>query len=107
MKELPYLHFDSYTWKMIDLLMRLHSSEQLRFDMVVSPANVEVEASDRICLQPPLIFFGNMFHHSILCLYMLEGVPLTLMISLFFLVLIWFLYAAERMLSVKVPSKES
>jgi hypothetical protein len=86
--EFPFLHYGSYTWEVIDLLVGLHSGEELGLDMVVSPTDVKVEAGDGVGLQPPLIFFGDMLHHGILGFCMLEGVPLTLMMTLFFLVLI-------------------
>lgn len=92
---------------MVDLLVRLHSGKELGFDVIVGPADIEVEVGDRVGLQPPFIFFGNVLYHCVLCFCMLRDVPLTLMTTLCFLVLIWFLYAADRMLSVKVPSNES
>ena len=92
---------------MVYFLVGLHPCEKLRFDVRVSPAEVKIEEMGWVCLKEPLMFFGEMFDDSILGFWVCGGVPATLMTSLCFLGLWEFLYAVLRMLSGKVPSKES
>ena len=73
------------TWEVIDFLMGLHSCEEIWFDVVVGPAQIEGEISEWFCLQKPFILFGDMFDDSVLCICVGLGLPLTLMTSLFFL----------------------
>lgn len=65
--------------------MGLHAGKEFRFDVVVSPADVEVEGGWRVGLHPPLVLFGDVFDYGILSFYMREGLPLTLIIILCFL----------------------
>lgn len=76
---------------MVDLLVRLHACEQFRLDVVVGPAEVEVEVGDRLGLQVPLVFAGDVFNDGVLGVCMGGGVPLTLMTSLFLLLANWLL----------------
>ena len=43
---------------MIDFLMRLHSGEDFLSDVIVSPAEIEVELAGGFCDDIPLEFFG-------------------------------------------------
>jgi hypothetical protein len=54
------------TWKVIDLLVRLHPREQVRLDVVVSPAKIEVQIGERLGLQIPFILESDVLHDSIL-----------------------------------------
>lgn len=107
LKECPFLSISEYTWIVIDFLMRLHASEEIAFDVIISPTDIEVKVEYWVSLHPPFMFFCDMFDYCILSFLVTECVQLTLMIILCFFVVNWFLYVALRMLSVKVPSNES
>jgi len=50
----------------VDLLVSLHAREEFRLDVVVGPAEVEVEALDGVRLHVPLVLLGHMLHHCVL-----------------------------------------
>lgn len=70
---------------MVDLLMGLHAGEEVGLDVVVSPAEVEVEIGEGVGLQEPLVLLGHVLDHCVLGVWMREAVPATLMMSLLFL----------------------
>ena len=76
---------------MIDFLVLLHASEELGFDVVVGPADVEVEVLDGVSLHHPFVLLSDVLHHSVLRLCFRAFLPLTLMIILCFLELNWLL----------------
>lgn len=85
MREWSFLSKITLTWKVIDLLVRLHPREQVRLDMIVSPAEIEVEIGKRFSLQIPFILESNVLDDSILRVCMEDKLPLTLTMILFFL----------------------
>lgn len=70
---------------MVDFLVGLHAGEEIRLDVVISPADVEVEIGEGVSLKEPFILLGHVLHHCVLSICVTEELPLTLMISLFFL----------------------
>ena len=72
------------TWKVVDLLMRLHAGKEFRLDVIVSPAEIEVEIGEGVGLKEPFILFGDVLDHGVLGVCMGEVLPLTLMTNLFF-----------------------
>jgi hypothetical protein len=73
------------TWEVVDLLVRLHACEEVRLDVVVCPADVEVEVGERVGLQEPFVLAGDVFDDCVLGICIGGGLPLTLMTSLCFL----------------------
>jgi hypothetical protein len=51
---------------MINFLMWLHASKEIWLDMIVSPAQIEVEVGEWFCLQIPFMFTSNVFDHCVL-----------------------------------------
>ena len=76
---------------MIDFLVGLHPGKEFGLDVVIGPADIKIKIGDGFCLHKPFIFFSDVLDNGILCFYMEEHVPLTLMAILFFLLLNWFL----------------
>lgn len=74
-----------HSWEVVDFLVGLHAGEEIGLDVVVSPADVEVEVGEGIGLQKPLVLFGDVLDDGVLRVLMGKGVPLTLITSLFFL----------------------
>ena len=72
------------TWVVIDFLVRLHACEEVSFDVIICPAEIEVEVEDGVSLHPPFMFFCDMFDDCILSFFITECVQLTLMIILCF-----------------------
>lgn len=65
--------------------MRLHAGEEVGLDVVVGPAEIEVEIGEGVGLQEPLVLLGDVFHDGVLSVCIGRRIPLTLMTSLFFL----------------------
>ncbi len=51
---------------MVDFLVGLHAGEEFWLDVVVGPADVEVEGGGGVSLHVPLMLFGDMFDDGIL-----------------------------------------
>jgi hypothetical protein len=65
--------------------MWLHASKQVWLNMIVGPANIEVQVSKRLRKQKPFILKSDMLDNSILRVYVSNKLPLTLTVILFFL----------------------
>ncbi len=76
---------------MVDLLVSLHAGEEFGLDVVVGPAQVEVQVHHRVRLHVPPVLLSDMFDDSVLGFWVGESVPATLMTILCFLVENWFL----------------
>lgn len=72
------------TWEVIDFLMGLHAGKEIGLDVIVGPAEVEVQIGEGVGLQEPFILLGDVLDHRVLRVCMGDAVPLTLMTSLFF-----------------------
>ena len=79
------------TWKVVDLLMRLHAGKEFRLDVIVSPAEIEVEVHYGVCLHVPPVLLGDVLDHGVLGFCVSWRVPATLMTILCFFVENWFL----------------
>lgn len=76
---------DGHAGEVVDLLVGLHAGEEVGLDVVVGPADVEVEVGEGIGLQEPAILLGDVLDHRVLSVCMQAGVPLTLITNLCFL----------------------
>lgn len=54
------------TWEVIDFLVWLHPREEIGFDVVIGPAQIEGEIGEGFGLQEPFILAGDMLDDSIL-----------------------------------------
>lgn len=73
------------TWEVIDFLVGLHAGKEIGLDMVISPADIEVEIGEWVSLKKPFILFGHMLNHCVLCICITSKIPLTFITTLFFL----------------------
>jgi hypothetical protein len=69
----------------VDLLVGLHACEEVGLDVVVGPAEVEVEVGEGVGLQEAFVLLGDVLDDCVLRVWMGIAVPLTLTTSLCFL----------------------